>query len=444
MTFNLIEYISRLTPNLKKIAGNTGWLFADRVVRMGVGVVVWIWIAKYLGPAQFGLLNYSIAFVALVSPLAVLGLDNIVIREVVQNPGHKYEILGTAFGMRIAGGILSLVVCIFVIMILRPGETITHWMVIILSVTTIVQSFDIFDFWFQSVIQAKYTVIAKNSAFLLSAAVRVWLILIKAPVIYFAWMILVETILGSIGMLIFYRTSGNDIGKWRIKSERVRKLLKDCLLITLSNSAVLLYMKIDVLILGQMAGESSVGIYSAATKVSEIFYFFALIIASSVFPVIIGQSEVYYERLKKLFDIMVIVSYIIIIPISFLSPLIITVFGAKYASSSPVLSVHVWATVFVFFWVAQTSWYIKEGTKGLLIQLKRTSIGAVINILLNIILIPKYNALGAAIATIIAYSYVGYFSNIFNKETIEIFRMQTRSLFLVNLIKGRLKSKSVS
>jgi PST family polysaccharide transporter len=440
MHFNLSRYIRDLTPNLKKIAGNTGWLFADRMIRMGVGVVVWIWIARYLGPEQFGLLNYSIAFVALISPLAVLGLDNLVIRDVVQNPELKDELLGTAYAMRAAGGVLSFFICLLLILLIRPGETLTHWMVIILAFTSIIQSFDIIDFWFQSNIKAKYTVIAKNSAFLISAAIRVYLILIKAPVIYFAWMILIETLLGAIGMVIFYHSQGNKLVKWRINSDRARKLLKDCLFITLSNSAVLLYMKIDVFILGQMSGEKSVGIYSAATKVSEIFYFFATIIASSVFPVIIGESSFYYQRLKKLFDIMVIVSYLIIIPISFLSPYIIGLFGIKYAASAPVLSVHVWATIFVFLGVAQTSWYIKEGTRGLYIQLKRTIMGAVINIILNIILIPMYNALGAAIATIIAYAYVGYGANLFRKETMGIFKMQTRSLLLLNFIQRKDKT----
>src|SRR5665647_2357985 len=106
MPFNIAAYIRELTPNRKKMAGNTGWLFADRMIRMGVGVVIWIWIARYLGPEQFGLLNYSIAFVALLSPIAMLGLDNLVIRDVVRNPELKDELLGTAFMMRIAGGIL--------------------------------------------------------------------------------------------------------------------------------------------------------------------------------------------------------------------------------------------------------------------------------------------------------------------------------------------------
>jgi PST family polysaccharide transporter len=439
MPFNIAAYIRELTPNRKKMAGNTGWLFADRMIRMGVGVVIWIWIAKYLGPEQFGLLNYSIAFVALLSPIAMLGLDNLVIRDVVRNPEMKDELLGTAFMMRIAGGVLSFFLCVLLILVIRPGDAITHWMVIILAAASIIQSFDIIDFWFQSQIQSKYTVLAKNSAFLISAAIRIYLILIKAPVIYFAWMILIETLLGAAGMILLYHSRGNKLFKWRINSDRAKKLLKDCLFITLSNSAVLLYIKVDVIILGQMAGEKSVGIYSAATKVSEIFYFFATIIASSVFPVIIGEAEVYYQRLKKLFDVMVIVSYIIVIPLTFLSPYIIGIFGAKYAAASPVLSVHVWATIFVFLGVAQTSWYIKEGTRGLFIQLKRTIIGAVINIVLNIILIPRYNALGAAVATIIAYGYVGYAANLFNKETIQIFKLQTRSLLLLNLFQKKSK-----
>ena len=122
MQLNLAAYIRNLTPNLKKIAGNTGWLFADRMIRMGVGVIVWIWIARYLGPDQFGLLNYSIAFVALISPIAVLGLDNLVIRDVVQNPELKEELLGTAYAMRASGGILSFFIYLFQLLVSIPHK----------------------------------------------------------------------------------------------------------------------------------------------------------------------------------------------------------------------------------------------------------------------------------------------------------------------------------
>lgn len=426
--------MKKLTPNIRKIAANTGWLFADRILRMGVGFVVWIWVANYLGPSDFGLLNYALALVTLLSPLTTLGLDNLIVKDIVENKENKDVSIGTAFFMRIAGSIVVFAASMVIVLFLRPGDTVMFWMVAIIAFTTFIQTFDVIDYWFQSLVRSKYTVIARNIAFLIAAGLRVYLISIKAPVVAFAWMTLVEALISAVGVIFFYHYTENNIFHWRVKLAKVKGLIKNSLLITVSSTAVLLYMKIDILLLGEMSTEASVGIYSAAAKVSEVFYFVATIMSSSVFPIIISESEIYYDRLKKMFDLMTFIAYLIILPLFFFAPLVIGAFGSKYASASPVLSVHVWATMFVFLGVAQSSWYIKEGTKGLVMQLRRTILGAVINIVLNIFLIPAYDSYGAAISTIIAYAYVGYFANMFSKETFGIFKMQTRSLFLVNYI----------
>ena len=429
----ITHLINKLSPTLKKIIGNTGWLFFDKVFRMGVGILVWVWIARYLGPDKFGLLNYAIAFVALLTPIATLGLDNLVIREIVKNKNARYEILGSAFAMRFVGGILTVLLAIGLIAIIRPGEILTLWLVGIIAAGTIFQSFDVIDFWFQSEVKSKFTVMAKNSAFTISAIVKVILIKTQAPLIDFAWISFVEILLGAIGLLFFYLKENNKIKYWNVRISRIKELLKESIPLLVSSAAILLYMKVDILLLGQMKGETAVGYYSAATKISEAFYFISMIIAGSVFPVIIGNEELYFERLKKLLNVTTALAYAIIIPVFFLSNTIILVFGSQYSTSGPILAVHTWATLFVFLGVAQGSWYIKGGKPGIYLQMKRTIIGLIINVVLNIILIPSMSGLGAAIATIVAYSYVGYFSNLFNRETRKIFKMQTQSLLLYGL-----------
>jgi O-antigen/teichoic acid export membrane protein len=419
-----------LTPTLRKIIGNTGWLFADRIIRMGVGIFVWVWIARYLGPKSYGMLSYAIAFVGLISPIATLGLDNIVIREIVKKRYNENDILGTSFVMRILGGVITFLVSLFIIFIIKNNSTSIYWLVGILSAATLFQAFDVIDLWFQSQVRSKYTVIAKSSAFFILTIVRVILINVHAGVNAFAWAIFVETILGEIGLIAFFLFKGKTLARWKINLPLIKDFLVECLPLLLSNAAILLYMKIDVILLGQMTGEKSVGIYSAATKVSEAFYFIATTVATSVFPVIIENSDIYFDRLKRLFRLTAILGYAIVIPLSVLSGFIIKIFGTQYLSAGPMLAVHAWATIFVFLGVAQGSWYIKEGKKGIYMQLYRTLAGAVINIILNIILIPKYEGLGAAIATVIAYSYVGVFSNIFNKKTRDIFYMQLKALLL--------------
>lgn len=431
----ITHLINKLSPTLKKLIGNTGWLFFDKIFRMGVGIFVWVWIARYLGPDDFGLFNYAIAFVALLSPVATLGLDNLVIREVVRNKESRYEILGSAFALRFTGGVLAVLLATGIITIIRPGQTLTLWLVGIIAAGTIFQAFDVIDLWFQSEVKSKFTVIAKNIAFTISAIIKIILIKIQAPLIDFAWISLVEIVLGSMGLLFFYLKENNKISEWKINFSRTKELLKESIPLLVSNAAILLYMKVDILILGQMKGETAVGYYSAATKISEAFYFVSIIISGSVFPVIISDEKLYYERLKKLIKVTTGLAYAIVIPLFFLANTIILIFGQQYVTSGPILAAHAWATLFVFLGVAQGSWYIKEGKPGIYLQMRRTITGLIINVILNIILIPSLSGLGAAIATIIAYSYVGYFSNLLNKETRKIFILQTQSLLLYGLFK---------
>jgi polysaccharide transporter, PST family len=431
------SFIEKLTPNLRKIIGNTGWLFADKIIRMGTGIFVWVWIARYLGPTNYGLFSYAVAFVGLLTPIAVLGLDNLVIREIVNKKDEKDEVLGTAFIMRIIGGIITVIISMIIIVLIKRGEVVTYWLVGIIAASTLFLSFDVIDLWFQSQVRSKYSVIAKNAAFFIVTAMRIMFIKFNASVIAFAWASFAEALLGAFGLIIYFYINGNSLSRWKMNIKLSKSLLIECLPLLISNTAILLYMKIDVLILGQMTGERSVGIYSAATKISEAFYFIATVIATSVFPVIIGNSDMYYDRLKRLFNATSMLAYFVMIPLSLLANVIIKIFGAQYSEAGPMLAVHTWATIFVFLGVAQGSWYIKEGKKGIYMQLYRTLIGTVINIALNIILIPKYQGMGASIATVIAYSYVGFFSNIFNKETKKIFYMQLASLIPIPYLKQK-------
>lgn len=212
---------------LRAVINNTGWLFADRILRMGAGLVVGVWIARYLGVEQYGLLNYATAFVALFSPVATLGLDNVVIRHIVRDSSAKEKILGTTFWLKLVGGILALVLAIGSIFLLSDHEPLTVWLVVILGSTSIFQAFDTIDLWFQSQVQSKYTVIAKNTAFFLITLLKIILITIKAPLIAFAWITLGEFGFSAVGLAIIYRVKGYSLRLWHMSFPVARTLLKE-------------------------------------------------------------------------------------------------------------------------------------------------------------------------------------------------------------------------
>jgi PST family polysaccharide transporter len=279
---------------LQKTVGNTFWLLADNIIRMGVGLLVGVWIARYLGPTQFGILNYSIAFVALFSTFATLGLDSIVVRNLVRDPACKDEILASAGALKLAGGLATVLLAVGSILVLRPEDTLVHWMVGIIAAGTVFQSLDTIDFWFQSRIESQYTVYAKNSAFLIISVIKIILLLLSAPLIAFAWAGLVEIVLGSIGLLVVYRQKGYDIKAWRARAALAKSLLTDSWPLIFSGVAISIQAYIDQVMLGEMVGDAEVGQYSAALRIISVFGFIPMIIQSSVAPAITEAREIYH------------------------------------------------------------------------------------------------------------------------------------------------------
>jgi polysaccharide transporter, PST family len=419
------------SDRLRGIIANTGWLFADRILRMGMGLFVGVWVARYLGVEQFGIFNYATAFVALFSTLSTLGLDAIVVRSIVREPEKRAEILGTAFWLKLFGGVTALVLAVSSIIVVRHDDQLTISLVAILSSVGIFQAFDTIDLWFQSQVQSKYTVIAKNTAFVITALVKVALISFHAPLIAFAWAGLGEVSLGAIGLIISYRVRGYSPWLWPWSLPLAKTLLKESWPLILSGVTIMIYMRIDQIMLGQMVGDKAVGLYSAATRISEVWYFIPTAIASSVSPAIYAAKEVsealYYQRIKQLIRMLVLISLVISVPMSLMSFKLITIlFGNGYAEAGKILAIHIWASLFVFMGVATSPWFIAEGLTEF--SFHRTLIGAVVNVVLNFLLIPSYGGIGAAIATVISQAFAAFFSNATHPKTRKLFYLQIKCL----------------
>jgi len=418
----------------KQIIGNTSWLIADKIIRMGVGFLIGIWVIRYLGPVLFGQLSYTLAFVSLFTYVASMGLDGIVIRDILRNPETREDTLGSAFYLKLLGGCASLVLSLGTLVFLRPDDGSVLILVGIIAVGGIFKAFDVIDFWFQSQVQSKFTVIARSSAFFSTTVMKCVLILTSAPLAAFAATATIEILLGSAGLLYIYYQHGGYPDFWRGSIKRAKSLIGESWPIILSGFFTMLYMKIDQVMLYEMCSDRDVGIYSAAVRISELWYFIPGIIVTSVFPSIVKSRIIsslqYYDRIQKLFRFMALLAYCIIIPVSLCSNFIVGLFYSNsYIESGPILCVHVLATIFVFLGVAQEPWSISEGY--FMLSLRRTFVGAVCNILLNLILLPSFKGMGAAVATLISQAVASYLMNFFDKRTRNIFYRQTYALFLM-------------
>ena len=259
MKNKLVLLIQQLSPTFRKVVANMAWLFADRFMQMGLGLLIGIWVARYLGPEQLGVFNYAIAFVSLFNPLTTLGLDSIVVRDLAQDSSRKHEILGTAWLLKLLSGLLTLLLTTAIISLLRPDDRLTHWLVGIIAAGTIFQSFETIDFWFRSQIESKYTVFAKNIAYIIAAIIKIALIQMQSPLVGFACIKAGDIALSALALLFVYHRQGQLITLWRVNLPIAQKLLKDSWPVIFSGISIYIYAQIDQVMLGQMAAPSSLG-----------------------------------------------------------------------------------------------------------------------------------------------------------------------------------------
>ena len=391
---------------LQEVLGNTGWMMGDQVLRQVVKLLVGIWLARYLGPHLFGELSYAVALVMIVSPIALLAMDEIAIRRLVQDPACRDKVLGSAFVMMAIGGVLAFGVAMASIHVVRPDDSLSHWLVGILAFGSIVQAFMAIEFWFESQMQWKYAVFGKTTAFLLLNFVKIGLILVEAPLIAFAWAGLAEIAVGSLGLVLVYQRRGFSLWKWSFSRETAKGLLRDGWPIIISTLLTMTYLRIDQVMLGSLAGNAELGQYSVAVRISEAWYFIPSVICNATFPAImkaeIESEELFYAHMQRLYRLMAFMAYAVAIPVAFFAGDIIhLLFSEAYADAGPLLAVLIWTGLFTSLGTARNVFIIaRNWTRVNLISI---ALGCVLNILLNAVMIPRFGAMGAVVATFISY-----------------------------------------
>jgi O-antigen/teichoic acid export membrane protein len=398
---------------------NTSWLFAEQILRMIVGLFVGIWVARYLGPEKFGLFSYAQSFAGLFTVIATVGLNGIVVRELVKDESRRDELISTAFWLKLMGA-FSVLIILAIAINFTSNDSDINSLVFIIASATIFQSFNVVDMYFQSKVLSKYIVYANVVSLLLSSIVKIILILNEAPLIAFAWVILFDSFVLASGFVYFYIKNQHDsqtldhysvLGRassfaCKFKKSTALYLLKDSWPLILSGVLISITMKIDQIMIKEMMNAEAVGQYAAAVRISGIWYFIPMVIATSLFPAIINakkqSDELYYARLQKLYDLMLWMAIAIALPMTFLSDWIVNLlYGEQYSQAGIVLMIHIWAGIFVFLGVANGKWMLNENKQN--IVLYGHVFGAILNILLNLYLIAPYGIKGAAIATLASY-----------------------------------------
>ena len=416
-------------PLLRRVLGNAGWLAAERILRLALGVLLSAWTARHFGPAQFGLLNFSLAIVLVFSIFAALGLETVVVRDLVRMPERSAEILASAWVLRIAGALAGIVACIAAIGLLRPDESMTVQVVGVLALGLLPQTMDVVVHRYQAAMNARPVTIIRSAAFLVFAAVRSLILLNHGSLVDLALASTAEVLFTAVLLGYLGYRDGNVLRLSQATMSECVRLLRQCWPLAISTLSVTIYMRIDQLMLGELAGDRAVGVFSAAVRISEAWYFIPMALMVSITPALaasyVKSANEYRAMLERFGRSIVRIAFGVALIMSVLAPqLMRLVYGPEYGESAQVLAIHAWAGVLVCLGILGNDWLLNAGLVRF--AMYQAMAGAVISVLLNLWLIPSYGVVGAAMSTLGGYLVSALLLNSLAAATRPIFLLQLR------------------
>lgn len=410
---------------------NAGWLVADKVVRLGVGVFLNIWIARYLGPALFGLLSYTQAIAVMLSFLSTLGLPDILIRDLARMSDRHRVILASAFILRLAGAAAVILVSLVYIIISRPDEPGVWLLVALFASSQLAQAMDVIDTEYQMASRVRTVVLLRNMNFIVFSVIKIVAVLTGSSVTVFAVLYALELFITA--LLLWFRARRDGLGFTLNDASRheMSRLLVECAPLILRLAAIGVYLRIDQILIGWMEGDAAVGLYVAATRLTEPWYLIVTAAMTAFVPRLAQihhlQNDLYEAQLKKVIRILVWASVVMAVAMTVVAPYAVSIlYGASFASAAPVLMIHAWAAIFSTLGQTVSAWFINK--RLIRYGVYQSIASVIVNVVLCLVLIPRLGIAGAAVAAVASQFVAGFAANAFFRATRPIFHLQLRAI----------------
>ncbi|MDD2344894.1 MAG: flippase [Bacteroidales bacterium] len=422
----------RSREGMQKMTQNFAWLFLDKVLKMTVVMAVNIWAYRYLGPENVGIWNYAIAFVTILTPLANLGIDGIVVRDIVNNPLRKNELIGASFMVKLLGSLFMTLFAILMIYFRRPDDVQMMYYVFIIASSNVFLAFDAIDLYNQSQLKSKYTVLSKSIGYLTCAVAKVFLIVWGMSLEWFVWMQFAENAIGALFLVLWYKKSGEKISTWKLDFTTAKDLLSQSWPLILTAGMMFVQQNIDQIFLGDWVSEYELGQFSTAAKLIALFGFIPMIIQSTVAPELAKakshSNALFMLKMNKVYQIMFVVSVSLIAFCVFFGKwIVVLLYGQEYVQAGALMALMSIRLVFVNYGVAKAL-YITNFNLFRYFLLTGV-VGATINVALNFYLIPIYESTGAIWASIFSLLISIIIIDLFNPYTRQNFRSMMNSFF---------------
>ena len=420
----------------KRFVGSTGWMIAQQIYSMLLSVVIGALAARYLGPSNYGLLNYGTTIVSFFTIVSKLGFDSVIVVSLVRRPEKRGEILGSALFMRLMASLISWFLIIGVVRVIEPGNRLLHVVTLLQSFAVILQSYEVFTYWFQFRGRMRAVAVGMMTAQTVVGIFRIFLLASTASVQWFALSSSVQYLTcGIIVAITFF--AEKDAPRLKFDSDTGKGMLRESYHFIISGLAITFYTQIDKVMLGKMEGDYAVGIYTAAAAVAIIWEFVPNAIINAARPIIVEKKAVSEDSYIRVFKLLllgitflgIVVDVIILIFGKFA---VSVLYGAEYIEACNALYILVFSTNLAVIGTARGIWIVAEGynkyTKYYVL------IGAGVNFALNLIFIRILGIQGAAIATLISQGVVALGAPLLFKKTRSFVKIYFQSFALTGLL----------
>lgn len=421
-----------LSPTKQKIIRNVFWAVTGKVVTLLGSLLVGIFVARYLGPDQYGLMSYVVSYVSIFQVLATFGMDNIEIREESKSTEEKDKLIGTAFAIKFTLATIAMLLVAITAWIFE-ADSFTTWMIILYSISMIANSFGVIRNYFTSLVWNEYIVKTEITRTFIGAAIKIGLLLLHAPLVWFIAATLFDTILIAGGYVVSYRTKIDKIRYWKFDKEIAKYMITQSFPLAVSLSAVLIYHRLDQIMVGKMLTNTELGYYSVACKFTELVMFIPTILTQTITPILVRIHKTnfceYREKTQLFVNITVWICIIISMIVALCSHIIIIcTFGTQYLPAVVILQVLAFKTVGDALSSTAGNMIIIEGKQKY--AWIRSVTACFVCVGLNLLFIPRWGTIGTAIASILTYLYAGTFSNVFIPQYWFVLKTQLTALFL--------------
>lgn len=403
----------------KKFICNTTWMMANKIYSMLISLVVGALSARYLGPSNYGLLNYGTSIIAFFTTISGLGFASTLVVEMVQNQEKCGKILGTAAVFRLVTSLASFGVIFFVVIILEPTNKELHVVTMLQAIVVILNTYDVFLYWFQMRLEMRMVTIASIIALTVTAVWRIILLMHRATVEFFALSNSISALVSGICVLMFFFRSKYH-PKLDLDAKLGVKMVSESYHFIISGVAVTLYTQLDRIMLGKIVSSEAVGYYSAAMTIATMWEFVPQAIVNSARPVLAEMKKKSEEEFLRKYKILLlainVMGLLVGLAILLFGRLaILILYGRSYELASAALMILVWSTSFSMIGTARSIWIVTEGKNKY--AKYYVLIGAVVNSILNAIVIPIWGITGASVTTLISQIVVAIIAPYLFKET---------------------------